>query len=822
MRTLLPLLTLSMALGACNNKDKDVEDTGDTTPIDTVDTMDTGDIIDSHTGDSSTDTSVDTGESDSDTDLVLPGPDQLGANDLVITEIMINPTQCTDPRGEYVEVVYQGTGPADLAGLVLANGVGDTVTLAGPFVVNPNDRVALYAAPRFTQPCYAFPTGSQGYDASLSFPQGGDILSLRDSTGRELDGIDYAALGAIPEGASLEYTGALDSTANDSADAWCAGIDLIAGANADLGTPGLANTCTPIADTDTDDGDRNLIITEILDFQAPDTLRYVEIWNPTGGPVTLDGWSLALYADGSSLPTTSPLPPTDVIPADGCYLIGPNNGVAAQDFAAAFGQQPDASLDAVAGNGDDAYALLYQGQRIDLYGEIGASAPVAWDYTDSVAWREGTVTEPRTAWLSDQWTVGGLERRSPCDRLPTALSTDTAIDDTDDLGNFETGVREDTFETDIIDTSVEPLTIDDLVAGDLVVTEIMANPDECTGSNGEYIELRVNPFLGAPVDLDGLQIQNSGLTVSFSGTRQVSPGQYIAAWYRPTSGTQCYGWAPGFGLDYTTLQLNDTTDFVRIKFGNTVFDEVNYAGTSFTMPAGAALALDPRRVDNGQNNDATNWCESTDQFFNSRTFQFSTDNGSPGTANAQCDFLVDTDDTDLPVLTAQDLDPGYLLITEVLGDLTGTCADEDGEYVEVYNNTPARIQLDGLKLVISGADTTLSTAVELLPGELAILARTPASTGCIGFGSAPVIRYPAAFDIDDAGTTIALQVGASVIDQVNFSVFSPAFTQGAAWTLDPDHTDPAENDLQVNWCTGSVAIGGGGNSGSPGTLSDCP
>lgn len=827
MRRLVPLLILSTSVVASCNKDKDeVTDTVDTNPVDSgVDTNDSDPfvIIDTEETGETADTSPKDTDTD-DTDTGLPGPDQLAINDLVITEIMVNPTQCTDPRGEYVEIVYQGSVRADLGGLVLANGVGTPITLAGPFEVNPGDRFVLYAAPRFQTPCYSFPVLSAGYDASLSFPQGGDILALRDSTGRELDRIDYAALGGIPQGSSLEYTGSLDAAENDVAAAWCAAIDLIPGATEDLGTPGAANTCVPSTETDTGGDERDLIITEVLDFNAPDTLRYVELWNPTTTPISLDGWSLALYADGNTVPAfNSPLPTTDVVPAGGCYLVGPNNGVPANDFASAFGKQPDALLDAVAGDGNDAYALLYNGTRIDLYGEIGASTPpLPWDYTDRVAWREETVTGPRTAWLSSQWSIEGLERRSPCERVPVALSTDTSLDDSDTFGNFETGIREDTFDTEILDTSVTPLSISDLTLGDLVITEIMANPDECTGSSGEYIEFRINPLLGAPVDLDGLQIRNSTLSISFAGSYRAVPGQYVTAWHRPSSGPQCYGWAQGFGVDYTTLQLGDTSDFVRLEYNNFVFDEVNYSGSGFTMPAGRSLSLDPRRGTSSQNNAADGWCPSDGLIFNSNTLQFSTDRGTPGQGNDQCDFVTDSDDTDLPVLTAQDLQPGYLLISEVMGQLTGSCADDNGEYIEVYNATPARIQLNGLKLVISGADTTLTTSVELLPGELAVLARTPAGTGCVGFGTAPVIRYPAAFDIDNGGTTIALRSGATTVDSVNFATFSPPFTEGAAWTLDPDHADATENDLQSSWCTGSVAIGGGGNSGSPGELSDCP
>lgn len=812
---IVPSTALLAALIGCGPEDStDVDQDSVETAVDTD--RDTSDVI--HTADE-TGGETDTGLPDP-IDTGLPGTSSLAVGELVVTEIMVNPTDCTDPRGEYVEFVYQGTRSVDLGGLVLTNPVGTGVALAGPFQVNPGQRFVLFAEPRNSSPCYNFGTKAAGYDPLLVFPNQGDILIVQDEAGRELDRVDYASFGPVPEGASWELHVAPDPGANDDPANWCVAQDLISGSSADRGTPGLDNTCTPTSDTDSGGPtfDR-LLLTEIVDFDVPSTLRYVEVWNPGAAPVDLGDWELAVYEDGSSIPVRSSFPAGASVPAGGCYIVGPDNGTLPADFQAAFGVSAGAFLNAVRGDGNDAYALLQNGVRVDTYGQIGTDGSgTFWDYRHQVAWRDPSVQTPRATMLPSEWSVGPLARRNPCARGPAEVDTDTDAFESDSFIEFETGIREDTYDTDIIDTSVVPIDVTDLQPGDLVITEIMAAPTHCSGSNGEYIEFYVDPRVGAPVDLDGLQIQNaSGLSVGYSGSYLATPGQFVTAWFRPTSQAQCYGWEPGAGLDYNVLTLNDGGDLVRLKYESVTFDEVDFR-SGFSVTPGVSLQLDNRRYDASLNNQAANWCGARTSIVVG-AFPIG-DRGTPFFDNGPCIGLGDVGDTDVPVLTPQDLLRGDLVITEVMGSTAGTCSNDNGQYVEVINNTPARVRLNGLRLVVGSANDILTTAVELQPQEIAILARTPQSVGCFNFGGIQTVNYANALAIPSGGSRIALESGATTIDEVNFSLFSPPFVEGAAWTLDEDKVDATLNNVQGSWCAGGDPIGAG-NSGLPGSLRSC-
>lgn len=830
----LPVLALLVA--GCPPKDAEPGETDDSGVVDTtVDTVDTGDDTGGvDTGDTGTDTAetAETAETD-DTGTATPGPNDLVVGDIVITEIMVNPTACLDPRGEYIEFLYQGTVTVDLGGLIIENGGGSAEPVAGPLLVNPGERVVIYAEGARPNPCYTFPTPSSTYSSALSLPQAGDRISLKDGTGRTLDEVDYALFPPAPEGASWELGDGItpDVSTNGDRDNWCRAEVQIAG-SVDRGTPGTANTCTPPAldtgDTsDTGEPTPRLMITEVLDFSAPDTLRFVEIFNPEPDPVSLADWSLAIYLDGSAAPVTSQFPPSATVPAGGFYVVGPNNGSPDADYVFAFGRRPDSRLGAVQGNGDDAYELLLQGTRVDVFGVPGEDGTgQVWDYTDKVAWRLASVNQPRGSFLRDEWSIDPLSRENAWQREPDLDTGDTNSNDSTIVDTFnETEIRGETTETAIEETGTRPLELADLAPGDLLIVEIMSAPAQCTGSNGEYVAILVNPALGAPVELSGLRIDtNQGLPFVFSGSRLVTPGTEVVLWRRPTSGAQCYGWVQGFGIDYTTITLGDVTDSVRISdsSGATPFDEVAY-GPSFGAGAGASIQLDPRREDPTDNNDATSWCASETPFALAAFPFLSADLGSPGSANSTCDLGGDTGDTDVPVLLVADLDPGDLVITEVMGDPIAPCADENGEYVELRNTTNARVRLDGLGLRIASASSTLSTSVELAPGEFAILARTPTAAPCYTFPSVPTIAYGNSLDMPNGtGADVSLRVGTSVIDAVNFAAFSPSkFVEGISWSLDRDAVDATLNDAQSNWCNVGSAIGGG-NTGTPGAVFDCP
>ncbi len=142
-----------------------------------------------------------------------------------------------------------------------------------------------------------------------------------------------------------------------------------------------------------------LILSEIVDH-ADDTASFVELRNASSDPLTLDGsWRLRRYT--SSAPVESGLPALDVPPGGTVVIAADQTG-----FSDAFGVSPDGVSAIATGNGDDAYALIRDGEVVDLFGEEsvdGTDTP--WDYTNGVAARNGSVTVGSTTWLAEEWTL---------------------------------------------------------------------------------------------------------------------------------------------------------------------------------------------------------------------------------------------------------------------------------------------------------------------------------------------------------------------------------------------------------------------------------
>lgn len=197
-------------------------------------------------GDPPADTDAVGGDLATDTDAV--GGDapplalaDLAPGDLEIVEFMADPSACTDPSGEYVELRVRTTRPVDLAGLVLADAVTHK-TFAASHVVQPDARVLLFLSGSTN--CYGL--AGLPYTGLTLNNSGGDQIRIEDGAGRALDSLDYGGW-PLTTGRSWE---------RDFSGAWCLGDVDIAGTT-DQGTPGVANGACPGTDTggaDTDTG----------------------------------------------------------------------------------------------------------------------------------------------------------------------------------------------------------------------------------------------------------------------------------------------------------------------------------------------------------------------------------------------------------------------------------------------------------------------------------------------------------------------------------------------------------------------------------------
>jgi hypothetical protein len=260
---------------------------------------------------------------------------QIGPGDLVITEFMPGPEDCSDFSAEYVEVYNPGSSPIDITGLTVQIQffTGTVFSVGAPIPAGG------YALLRYstggTPTCYGV-----GFDALYS-------------SGRMLDtgGLVVLKAGAIvvdqidASGWTLPLASArqldptrLTAAQNDDESAWCFGVNTFAGSVADLGTPRQPNDAclstggggdtpgdTPV-DTPTDTGtpsgggntwtgpvigasalgDGDLLITEIMvnpNDCADDGAEYVEVINRKVG-VGIDPTGLEIRI-GSTLGTVT-------------------------------------------------------------------------------------------------------------------------------------------------------------------------------------------------------------------------------------------------------------------------------------------------------------------------------------------------------------------------------------------------------------------------------------------------------------------------------------------------------------------------------------
>ncbi len=114
-------------------------------------------------------------------------------------------------------------------------------------------------------------------------------------------------------------------------------------------------------------------------------------------------------------------------------------------------------------------------------------------------------------------------------------------------------------------------------AGDLVITELLPNPDACSDSDGEWVELHNASDL--VYALDGLVLEdasgNTGVVASIDGDAEIGPGETVVLGR---------GDAPCGVSDALTygagLSLNNGGDTVTLWFDDLALDTVAYPGSA--------------------------------------------------------------------------------------------------------------------------------------------------------------------------------------------------------------------------------------------------
>ncbi len=149
-----------------------------------------------------------------------------------------------------------------------------------------------------------------------------------------------------------------------------------------------------------------LIISEVSDPSDNTNARFVEIYNASSSDVDLDAgnWYLYRQVNGGSYGSNKL---NGIIYAGMTYVTATDNS----DFISAYSFYADEQDGDIAGDGNDAYLLYYDGNNtsgtlVDIYGEFDTDGTgTSWEYKDKHAVRNSSISTPNTVWTSSEWTI---------------------------------------------------------------------------------------------------------------------------------------------------------------------------------------------------------------------------------------------------------------------------------------------------------------------------------------------------------------------------------------------------------------------------------
>jgi len=172
---------------------------------------------------------------------VVPDPGAIAFGDLLITEIMYNPTALSDTEGEWFEV-YNPTGHSiNLQNLILGRDEANRHTISEALTLQPGTYMVFQRHDTATTASSTYTFGSD-----LLLPNTGAVLSIfnegtESEPGALIFSVDYGDFG-FPEGSGASIC--LNPELMNAADApqgtsWCVSSSLYS--TGDLGTPGSVN-----------------------------------------------------------------------------------------------------------------------------------------------------------------------------------------------------------------------------------------------------------------------------------------------------------------------------------------------------------------------------------------------------------------------------------------------------------------------------------------------------------------------------------------------------------------------------------------------------
>lgn len=163
----------------------------------------------------------------------------------------------------------------------------------------------------------------------------------------------------------------------------------------------------------------NILITEVADPENSVGARFLELYNAGTTSVSLNGWRLNKYLNGSNSISSGGLDLSGYTVESGGFLIIANTG-----FDVLFNEQADIVSSYISGNGDDVYELEdSEGSIHDVYGVKGEDGTnMIWEYLDGKAIRKKEVNTGASIFNAAEWIIysktNGNKQTAPQDFSP--------------------------------------------------------------------------------------------------------------------------------------------------------------------------------------------------------------------------------------------------------------------------------------------------------------------------------------------------------------------------------------------------------------------
>ncbi|MGA9597137.1 MAG: lamin tail domain-containing protein [Acidimicrobiia bacterium] len=492
--------------------------------------------------------------------------------DIVITEIMQNPSMVWDSVGEWFEVYNAGSSSVDLSGWTITDELNNKHVISGPLIIEPG--AYLVFGRNTNSSVNGGVAVDYGTGTDIFLFNSSDRLVLLDAAGNEVDRVawDDGATFPDPNGASMS----LAATGNDNSVGanWCTSTTVFG--DGDLGTPGGPNTCA----TGT-----KVVITEIMQNPnaVPDSRGdWFEIYNPNDSAVDLSGWTIK-DDDIDRHTITGPL----VVAPHEYAVIGRNGDPGAN------GGVP---VDYVTGSD-----ILFHNN----FDELNLIDP-AGVRVDRVVWDDGrTFPDPTGASMS-------LMDAGADNNIGSNWCRSTTPFGDGDLGT-----------PGAANTCTEPAPQPPMAR--LEITEIMADPAAVIDNDGEWFEIYNHE--AHDVDINGWTIRDfdTNVHVIENGGPLVIPAyRYLVLGRNADMATN-----GGVPVDYaygTAMVLYNAADEVVIVDPNgAIVDQVAYDdGKTFPDPEGAAIAVENLAL---RNDVGQHWCVANTPYG-------AGDAGTPGAPNS--------------------------------------------------------------------------------------------------------------------------------------------------------------------------------------------